>query len=59
MNLKVLVVAILGLFLKNKLPYAASASMAVLLILISNEIVRMIKLRLHFNHMAITSLGDC
>jgi hypothetical protein len=59
MNWKVFAVAIMGLLLKNRLPYAASVSIVVVLLLIGNEIVRMIKLRLHFNHMVILDLEEC
>ena len=43
MNRKVLLVAIIRLFLKNRVPYEASLSMTVLLILIGNELIRMLE----------------
>lgn len=51
MKWKILLGAILGLFLNKWLPYASSVSTAIILILVGNEAIRMVKLRRRFSRL--------
>jgi hypothetical protein len=54
MNWKVLAVAIIGLLLKNSVPYASSISIAVILIIIGKTAIQMIKIRRRFSRLVHT-----
>jgi len=54
MNWKVLVVAIIGLLLKNTFPYASSISMAIILVITGKAAIQMIKIRRRFSRLVHT-----